>query len=544
MKKLISLAAALLLAGASLFAGSLYDDIKGNDLPALKRKVELLEMPLDKEPYLAFYLKNASSFDPAMFAYLLGKGADPNLADAEGVRPLHWAIWKFGAPEVKALLDKGADPAAAVEFSALSGEDKYDREHISLFSPLAADDVYYGISDGDTSFSTAALAVIAEKPDVLALFLDGLDLGQPAWTERDATEKSPLTLLELPLWKKTADYYGRNSQGDAPLSGGSVRCFKELWQKRLSLPEEKRPAFPERYASSLLAVIQDDLPTLKKDLAQDMGNSASYIPYAIIAGSTVSLDFLLRFNDLNANSGLEPSRLETVYGQLGTDNKAPLYAYALLNGDLPMLKWFGERGCDFNKAFFYLFSDGHNQSSATEGALPTALRTGLGDDFVAYLLSKGADPDKADSSTPLALALDARREAAARALLEAGANPNKKARNDLSTFHICVFGSSTELVKAFLAKGADPNLAGPDGFTPLHFAVMAHDLSKVKALVAAKASPAAKATQHTNYERVEVPAGTSPLELARLLQKASNSDSEQKDYQAIIDWLKSQPSKK
>jgi hypothetical protein len=109
MKKLISLAAALLMAGAGLFAGSLYDDIKDNDLPALRRKVELLELPLDKEPYLAFYLKNASSFDPAMFDYLLEKGADPNLADAEGARPLHWAIWKFGAPEVKALLDKGAD---------------------------------------------------------------------------------------------------------------------------------------------------------------------------------------------------------------------------------------------------------------------------------------------------------------------------------------------------------------------------------------------------------------------------------------------------
>lgn len=543
MKKLISLASALVLAVSSLFAGSLYDDIKNNDLQALKRKVELLEAPLDKEPYLAFYLKNASSFKPAMFDYLLGKGADPNLADAEGARPLHWAIWKFGAPEVKALLDKGADPSPAVELAALSGGDRYERERFSVSSPLAAEDVSFDISDEGILFSPAALAVLAEKPDVLALFLGDIDLGQAAWTERDAAEKAPITLLELPLWEKRS-IYGGEAYRDAPLSGGSVRCFKELWGKYLSQPEEKRPAFPERYASSLLAVIQDDLPTLKKDLAQDMENSAAYIPYAIIAGSTASLDFLLRFNDLNANSAIEPSRLGTVYGQLGTDNKAPLYAYALLNGDLPMLKWFGERGCDFNKAFFYRFNDGRNGASATEAALPAALRTGLGDDFVAYLLAKGADPDKADSATPLSLAIDAQREAAARALLEAGADPNKEARDGIPNFHLCVFTSSADLVKVFLARGANPNLAGPDGFTPLHFAVLAHDLSKVKALVAAKAAPTAKATRHTWYAQVEVPGETSPLELARLLQKASDSDSVQKDYQAIIDWLKSQPSKK
>ena len=41
---------------------------------------------------------------------LLGKGADVNMADADGWTPIHWAAHRGHIEVVRILLDRGADP--------------------------------------------------------------------------------------------------------------------------------------------------------------------------------------------------------------------------------------------------------------------------------------------------------------------------------------------------------------------------------------------------------------------------------------------------
>lgn len=122
-------------------------DIKSNDLAALKRKVELLEVPLDKEPYLAFYLKNASSFDPDMFAYLLGKGADPNLADDRGSMPLHWAVLARDLSKVKTLVAAKASLSAKTRYG-WSYEDRFEEPEDT--TPLELARLLQKASDSDS----------------------------------------------------------------------------------------------------------------------------------------------------------------------------------------------------------------------------------------------------------------------------------------------------------------------------------------------------------------------------------------------------------
>ena len=45
-----------------------------------------------------------------MAKYLLGNGADPNIADYDGTTPLAMAAKKYSIDLVKLLLESGADP--------------------------------------------------------------------------------------------------------------------------------------------------------------------------------------------------------------------------------------------------------------------------------------------------------------------------------------------------------------------------------------------------------------------------------------------------
>lgn len=75
-----------------------------------------------------------------------------------------------------------------------------------------------------------------------------------------------------------------------------------------------------------------------------------------------------------------------------------------------------------------------------------------------------------DGFTPLHLAAFAHNPAAARALLEAGADPNAVARASfarVTPLGTCAFANEPEVARVLLEHGADPAIAEEEGGTPL-----------------------------------------------------------------------------
>jgi ankyrin repeat protein len=517
---------------SSIWGGSIYDDIRGNDFPALRRKVELLSLPLSEQPYVAFYFRNAKAFQKPILDYLVAHGADPNMPDAGGVYPLHYAIKNFGAQEVAALIEAGAAPDKTVSGKSLEIGD--------IHSDYLAGKGYGSItfSGRGSIWNPVSLSVYFQKPEVLSLFADILDPAASAWlwTAKDAP-KDQLNLIELPFWNRKL--------GSDGVSGAAARCFAILWKKNMSYPAEQRAQLSLDYEGPLLATLEDDLPALKASLAADMEDSIKYLPYAIIGGSLDCLDFLMKYNDLNAQSFATAYDLNLVHG--APTESAPLYAYALMNGDLEMLAWFGDRGANFNKPFRYSWRTGagigdHGQS----GALSAAIRMELGLDIVGYLLSKGADPNIADGSTPLQLAIAADRDELSSLLLDAGADPNARV-SGRPVIGQAAMTASPAVLKKCLDKKGRPTLTDSFGWTALHYAAFSGDLEKVKLLVDAKAGLSARTSGAQRWGSVDVPYGATPEDIARIVRKTANSDSQQRNFDAIIEYfagLRLPPTKK
>jgi ankyrin repeat protein len=526
VKRALALVGLLALCLSPARAGSIFDDIQNNDLPALKRKVELLDAALTGEAYIAYYLRNAREVQLPVLAYLLDHGADPDMPDADGISPLHWAVKNFGAREVAALLAKGADIDAKVDGLKLAIGD------INNIQTAGKGYSTISLSNRGSIWNPVALSVYYHKPDVLALFLDSADPAASAWLWTDKEARSDLlSLLELPLW-------GERLETARAFPGSAARCFAMLWKKNMGLPESQRVQLDPIYDGSLLATLKDDLPGLKGFLARDMDNTAKYIPYAIASGSISCLDFLMKFNDLNGQSYVPAYDLDLAYG--APTDSVPLYAYALLNGDFDMIAWFGARNVDFNRTFAYSWGRKADASRNKSGALSAAIRMGLGLDLISYLLSKGADPNLADDSIPLMLALLSNREDLAAVLLDAGADPNKKVGRISAINQAALTGSAAILRKCVEKKGG---VSAPDylGWTALHYAVSSGQPEKVKLLVEAKANPWAQSTTAQRQGILSFPVGSTPLDLARIIQKAANSDSQQRQFQEIVDYLSALP---
>jgi ankyrin repeat protein len=91
--------------------------------------------------------------------------------------------------------------------------------------------------------------------------------------------------------------------------------------------------------------------------------------------------------------------------------------------------------------------------------------------------SEGLPPHDAwtpDGFTPLHIAAFAKNATAARALLEAGADPNVLATASfarVTPLGTCAFAGANDVAGLLLEHGADPNLTADHGFTPLDAAV-------------------------------------------------------------------------
>jgi ankyrin repeat protein len=105
-------------------------------------------------------------------------------------------------------------------------------------------------------------------------------------------------------------------------------------------------------------------------------------------------------------------------------------------------------------------------------------------DIVKMLLDHGAAPDSfRGEQSPLWLALENDHEAAAVALVDAGASFNGPIRRKMTPFYCAVMLDFTELVSKMVAHGADLYALGPQG-SPLHEAAENGNLTLVQLLVA------------------------------------------------------------
>ena len=122
---------------------------------------------------------------------------------------------------------------------------------------------------------------------------------------------------------------------------------------------------------------------------------------------------------------------------------------------------------------------------------------------------KGADPNDIGyfGQSPLHNACRCNALAAAKALLEYGANPNLRYNCDsisggLETNRtVLMYAGSAQIVRLLLEHGADPNAADDAGYTPLMQAGKRRDLEAVELLLAAGASPTATARIGVNKFR-------------------------------------------
>lgn len=112
--------------------------------------------------------------------------------------------------------------------------------------------------------------------------------------------------------------------------------------------------------------------------------------------------------------------------------------------------------------------------------------------LVAMLLQAGADPrvrDRDDGRTPLHLAARQRDAEITCLLLRHGAEVNAPSSGGSSALQCAVQHGRHEVARALLASGADPNMHSSRGFHPLHNAVATRSHEMVSMLLAAGADP-------------------------------------------------------
>jgi ankyrin repeat protein/Arc/MetJ-type ribon-helix-helix transcriptional regulator len=126
-------------------------------------------------------------------------------------------------------------------------------------------------------------------------------------------------------------------------------------------------------------------------------------------------------------------------------------------------------------------------SYSHDGWTPLHLAAFFGhDDLVANLLERGASVDPLGKNSmgnrPLHAALAARRSAAAKLLLEAGAAVNRKDAHGWTPLLLAAANGNTEMVADLLARGADRTVRNDRGESALDLA-LAHNHTEVVALL-------------------------------------------------------------
>jgi len=540
-RRALSLAVALAFIAFPAMAQS-YDDVTkaaiDNNLAVVKKHVELLDVNLARSPILAAYAMNAKSFDAEVWKYLVERGADPNWADSDGVTPLGWAAHRLDHAAVEAMLASGADPLKA---SAIPWLGAYS--NLELRSRVA-DGAILGELDSKSRLLPLQIAIIRRNVGAFRTLLAATPLGAVA-PIKSGTAAIPLDAL--PLLR-----YHDESLSIPPLNG--MIMYRELDQKNRAAPEGERLSFDSPLADiAAKYVALDDLAGLKGFLREDPKLSKELIPYAAALGSVNSLELFLALNDLSWNATFPPSLdlpLATLVSY-SEETVEPLYAFALLSGNLAALKAIGDKGADLARTFSYVvYKEMGDSDFHEDNALRAAARLAPGSGMAEYALAKGVDPNTAgrDGRSPLMLAIISGDQPLVNVLLKAKANPNYANEDSLVPLHFASAFGRIEAVSALLAVGANPILQDRRGFTALHYAADARSLEITRLLVAkAPALALAKTTTFVFLDETygeALPAGSTALDLAKLLLAREEHESERVKLQELVAYLSSLAPKK
>ncbi|MCC7249199.1 MAG: ankyrin repeat domain-containing protein [Lysobacter sp.] len=125
-------------------------------------------------------------------------------------------------------------------------------------------------------------------------------------------------------------------------------------------------------------------------------------------------------------------------------------------------------------------------------------------DGLEALLEAGANPNQPglDGDTVVHLAAMANDDAYLKILLAKGADPNApQAETGAMPLRSAMMGERVEQFRALLAAGADPNRADRMGNTPLHVAGQINEPARALDLLQAGADPMAKNLQGATFQR-------------------------------------------
>ncbi len=398
---------------------------------------------------------------------LLKSGANPNLANEQGIGPLYLAITNGSPAIVTLLLAKGADANLAREdgetplmTATRLGQSKVMKMLLERGANVNA---------REKKFGQTALMWAAGTPAAVRLLID---------RGADVRATSKVWDITATIYTPTTSTIGKTG---IPWNNDGVYASKQGGQNAL-----------------LFAIQKHDLESAK--MLMDAGVDVN-VPAA--DGSTPLLAALYKWDPLG----------KAFVG--GTGAPAPSGSSAQFGADLAMARFLLDRGATVN------VSDCAGYTPLHGAALAVARITTMGRDRSAYgggrAVRKGSgrgrggsdatktpvDPPGPETTTASANKLE---EALAMVnrLLDAGADPNRQtlyptsgpvgdvrinpAPPGSSAFHIAADSDSLELVKLLADHRANPNLLRKDGHTPFSVAVLSTDLLVVKEMVARGAS--------------------------------------------------------
>lgn len=132
-----------------------------------------------------------------------------------------------------------------------------------------------------------------------------------------------------------------------------------------------------------------------------------------------------------------------------------------------------------------------NQTSMTSGMKPLIDSVGANNaEMISLLIKKGADPNEICSylnMTSLMWAGSSDAPLAAQALIDNGADINKKDHLGETALHHAIDWRDKEVIKVLLDNGIDINAQDNSGMTPLQKAIMRNNIAAIKTLLKYKA---------------------------------------------------------